>query len=113
MGSCWHWLLRREANYIAIPSCSSREGAAEPAPRRVSLRQRGVSADPALAAGVDSETPGGGLVLAAGQRALAAATGRAGAEEPEEPKGRHPRGETAARSGGGVVVHRGRAGVLL
>ncbi|KAG2436241.1 hypothetical protein HXX76_006552 [Chlamydomonas incerta] len=79
----------------------ARDGSTEPAPRRVSLRQRGVSADPALAAGVDSETPGGGLVLAAGQRALAAATGRAGAEEPEEPKGRHPRGRLPFRSENG------------
>ncbi|KAG2499658.1 hypothetical protein HYH03_002596 [Edaphochlamys debaryana] len=97
---------RRQASQRGVGSKRARDGSAdaEPAPRRVSLRVRGVKADEALAAGIDSETAGG-VTLVAGARAKAAATGgdreAAEAEDAAKNKPLHVQDELPFRSENG------------
>ncbi|GLI61161.1 hypothetical protein VaNZ11_003447 [Volvox africanus] len=90
---------RRPASQRGVGAKRSREGAHEPTPpRRMSLRQRGVAADTALAAGIDQETSAG-VTLVAGRQAVEAAA--AGQAEGGAEKARHPTGELPFRSENG------------
>ncbi|GIL81685.1 hypothetical protein Vretifemale_10709 [Volvox reticuliferus] len=90
---------RRPASQRGVGSKRSREGSHEPTPPlRMSLRQRGVAADTALAAGIDQETPAG-VTLVAGRQAVEAAA--AGQAEGGAEKARHPKGELPFRSDNG------------
>ncbi|GIL58489.1 hypothetical protein Vafri_13620 [Volvox africanus] len=90
---------RRPASQRGVGAKRSREGAHEPTPPlRMSLRQRGVAADTALAAGIDQETSAG-VTLVAGRQAVEAAA--AGQTEGGTEKSRHPTGELPFRSENG------------
>ncbi|GLC55664.1 hypothetical protein PLESTB_001012300 [Pleodorina starrii] len=91
---------RRQASQRGVGAKRSREASHEPPPPlRMSLRQRGVAADAALAAGIDHETSAG-VQLVAGRQAVEAAGAKAGAVAGAE-KERHPKGELPFRSDNG------------